>query len=225
MEQCAWKVPDHLVLPGGNLGNSAAFGKGFDELRKLGLIARLPKLHVIQAQGSAPFARMFAQLKSAGSAWQGTLPEGMTSEPHPRTLATAIKIGAPVSWKKSLRAVLGSGGEVMAVTEGEIADAKAMLGREGIGGEPASATTVAGIRRLVAAGKIRSDEDVVAVLTGHLLKDPEYVSQYHRGTLSLPADREGGHSEQKIEGAFRNCPERLRASKSAVLERLKSRKA
>ena len=223
MEQCGWHVPDHVVMPGGNLGNSSAFGKAFRELLGLGLIDRIPKLHVIQAEGSAPFARMFAEMKTGGSAGERALPETMTAEMRPRTLATAIKIGAPVSWKKSLRAVVQSGGEVIAVTEQEIADAKAMIGSEGIGCEPASATTVAGILRLAAAGKIRRGESVVAVLTGHVLKDPDYVSNYHRGTLALVTEGDGRRIEQKIEGTFRNYPERVAATKSAILDRLKNR--
>lgn len=225
MEQCGWRVPGHVVVPGGNLGNSSALGKGFSELRALGMIERVPRLDVIQAEGSAPFARMFADLKAAGSVADESLPETMASEAHPRTLATAIKIGAPVSWKKGLRAVLKTGGEVIAVTEQEIADARAMIGRDGIGCEPASATTVAGIRRLVGSGAIRRDESVIAVLTGHVLKDPDYAGSYHRGTLSLASDERSGRSEQRITGAFRNQPERIAASKLAVLERLKSRKA
>jgi threonine synthase len=223
MEQCAWRTPDHVVMPGGNLGNSSAFGKSFKELLNLGLIDRLPKLHVIQAEGSAPFARMFANLKENGLASERSLPDTMIAEPRPRTLATAIKIGAPVSWKKSLRAVLQSGGEVIAVAEHEIADAKAMIGREGIGCEPASATTVAGIRRLVRDNRIRREEDVVAVLTGHVLKDPDYVSHYHRGTLSFAASGERQDAEEKIDGAFQNRPEHVAATKSAILERLKRR--
>lgn len=225
MEQCGWRVPDHVVMPGGNLGNSSALGKGFSELRELGLIDRIPKLHVIQAEGAAPFVRMFADLRADAAMPDHQLPESMMVEPHPRTLATAIKIGAPVSWKKSLRAVLESGGEVLAVTEQEIADAKAVIGREGIGCEPASATTVAGICRLVAENEIRRDENVIAVLTGHLLKDPEYVSNYHRGTLALAADRDGVRQEQRIEGAFQNRPERVSPTKSAILKRLESRKS
>jgi threonine synthase len=224
MEQCGWRVPDHVVMPGGNLGNSSAFGKGFGELLNAGLIERIPRLHVIQAEGSAPFARLFAALNSSGGTAEAKMPETMIAEPQPRTLATAIRIGAPVSWKKSLRAVLRSGGEVIAVTEGEIADAKAMIGREGIGCEPASATTVAGIRRLAATGQIGRDETVVAVLTGHVLKDPDYAGHYHRGTLSLAADSDGRRGEQKIEGTFRNYPQRVAASKPAILERLKSRR-
>ncbi|HXW54113.1 MAG TPA: threonine synthase [Candidatus Cybelea sp.] len=216
LEQSEGQVPDHVVVPGGNLGNSSALGKGFRELLSLGLIDHLPRLHVIQAQGAAPFVRVFTECKKRGSSRAQLLPEAMIPESRPQTLATAIRIGAPLSWRKSLRAVLESGGEVIAVTEKEIADAKAMIGRDGIGCEPASATTVAGIRKLTAAGRIQRDEAVVAVLTGHLLKDPEYVANYHRGTLALP-----GGSAQKIEGAFPNPPERVAATKSAFLELLK----
>ena len=223
MEQCGWQAPDSVVMPGGNLGNSSAFGKGFNDLREAGLIELIPRLHVIQAEGSAPFARMFGELKSEPSRAENPMPETLTPEPHPQTLATAIKIGAPVSWRKSLRAVLESRGEVIAVTEQEIAEAKAVIGREGIGCEPASATTVAGIRRLVREGKIRRGGNVVAAHTGHLLKDPEYASNYHRGTLTLAAEGEGMRSEQRIDGALRNRPQRVPATKSAILKSLESR--
>lgn len=223
MEQCGWEVPDHVVVPGGNLGNVTAFGKGFSELVSLRLIDRVPKLHVIQAEGSAPFARAFAELKQRGATATQPLPDTITPEPRPRTLATAIKIGAPVSWKKGLRAVLQTQGQVLAVTEQEIADAKAMIGRDGIGCEPASATTVAGIKKLVAGGHIGGKETVIAVLTGHVLKDPDYASNYHRGTLSVPVDNEGQDGERNIEGAFRNRPERVAANKKAILETLKRR--
>ena len=215
MEQRAWRVPDHVVVPGGNLGNSSALGKGFSELLALGLIERLPKLSVIQAEGAAPLAHLFARLGSDESRKKGGVPERIETVANPKTLATAIKIGSPVSWKKALRAILESGGSVIAVSEQEIADAKAMIGRDGIGCEPASATTVAGIRKLVAAGRIAASEDVVAVLTGHMLKDPDYVNAYHRGTLAAEA---GG---KPIHGAFRNQPVRVAATKSAILESLK----
>lgn len=211
MEQCGWRVPDHVVVPGGNLGNSTALGKGFGELKEIGLIDRLPKLSVIQAEGAAPFARLFAEM-SLDQGDSEDLPAEIDVERHPQTLATAIKIGAPVSWKKSLRAVLRSGGRVIAVTEQQIADAKAMIGRDGIGCEPASATTVAGIRKLVASAHIRQDESVIAVLTGHVLKDPDYVSNYHRGTLAL--------GNENIAGTLRNAPKRVPANKSAILNLL-----
>lgn len=221
MAQCAWQVPDHVVVPGGNMGNSSALGKGFAEMLRLGLIDRLPKLSIIQAEGSAPLAHLFAELQSKKSARAADLPESLEPVAHPHTLATAIKIGAPVSWRKALRAVLELHGQIIAVSEQEIADAKAIIGRDGIGCEPASATTVAGIRKLVAAIHIRPEESVVAVLTGHVLKDPDYVSHYHRGTLSESSVGAGDSTPSNlIAGKFRNAPERVAASKSAILERL-----
>lgn len=221
MTQLGWHVPDQIVVPGGNMGNSSALGKGFDEMLALGLIDRLPKLNIIQAEGTAPLAALFTTLPAKDVAVAAHLPEkALSTVGHPRTLATAIKIGAPVSWRKSLRAVLRSGGQIISVSEQEIADAKAMIGRDGIGCEPASATTVAGIRKLVAAGHIRPEESVVAVLTGHVLKDPDYVSQYHRGTLALEADG----TAIKIAGTFANMPQRVSATKAALLEQLESRR-
>jgi threonine synthase len=218
--QCGWRIPNHVVVPGGNLGNSSALAKGFHELLRLGLIEKLPKLHVVQAEGAAPLARLFAEMTGVPRRDDASsLPDFITPVEHPQTLATAIKIGAPVSWQKSLRGVLESGGHVLAVTEQEIADAKAIIGRDGIGCEPASATTVAGIRKLAASKIIHRDESVVAVLTGHLLKDPEYVSHYHRDTLSLRSSGEHqGGAVQKIHGAFRNPPESVAPSKDAILE-------
>ena len=217
MAQCGWQVPDQVVVPGGNLGNSSALGKGFDEMLAAGLIDRLPKTNIIQAEGAAPLAKLFAGLDRGAVADAAKMPESaLEIVEHPKTLATAIKIGAPVSWRKALRAVLRSGGQVITVSEQEIADAKAIIGRDGIGCEPASATTVAGIRKLAAAGRIRRDENVVAVLTGHLLKDPDYVSQYHRGTLAL--------GSSTIAGTFANVPQRAAAEKAAVLQLLEKRR-
>ncbi len=220
MRQCNWQVPDQVVVPGGNMGNSAALGKGFEEMLKLGLIDRIPKLNVIQAEGAAPLARLFAGLAPKQSGADAYLPDVMKTVEKPHTLATAIKIGAPVSWRKSLRAVLRSQGQIITVTEQEIADAKAIIGRDGIGCEPASATTVAGIKKLVAAGHIDPQEEVVAVLTGHVLKDPDYVGHYHRGTLSI----DSANGPQPIVGAFRNIPQRVAANKAAVLKTLEQRR-
>ena len=174
-EQLEWQSPDHLVVPGGNLGNSSAFGKGFRELVAAGLLNRQPQITVVQAEGASPFARLYRESASQ-----------IVDEEHPQTLASAIKIGAPVSWKKAWSAVRDTGGRVITVSEQEIADAKAMIGRDGIGCEPASATTVAGIRKLVKEKVIKRDESVVAVLTGHLLKDTDYVIKYHEGKLVAP---------------------------------------
>jgi threonine synthase len=216
LQQCEWKLPEHVVVPGGNMGNSSALAKGFDELLQLGLIDRLPKLHVIQAEGSAPMAHMFAALEKNLATQDKSLIPDIVPVEDPKTLATAIKIGSPISWRKSLRGVLRSGGRVLAVTEQQIADAKAVIGRDGIGCEPASATTVAGIRKMVASGNIGRAESVVAVLTGHVLKDPDYVNRYHNGTLSLG-------SSSPIKGGFTNPPERVAARKSVILESIDRR--
>jgi threonine synthase len=225
LEQCSWRVPDHVVVPGGNMGNSSALGKGFDEMLRLGWIDRLPKISIMQAEGSAPLAHLFAALPAAPSDADAALPDEIAPIANPRTLATAIKIGAPVSWKKALRAVLRTHGNIITVSEQEIADAKAIIGRDGIGCEPASATTVAGIRKLVGAGKIHADESVVAVLTGHVLKDPDYVGHYHRGTLSLESVTAAGTAMPvPIVGAFRNAPEKVAANKEAILKSLQSRR-
>lgn len=202
-EQLEWNVPDHLVVPGGNLGNSSALGKGFRELFGHGFTRKQPRISVIQAEGAAPFAR-FAE--NSGS--------DFVNEKHPHTLATAIKIGAPVSWKKSWRAVRETGGCVITVSEQEIADAKAMIGRDGVGCEPASATTVAGIRKLVSDGAIGKDESVVAVLTGHVLKDTDYAIKYHNQTLAT----EDG---ERIRGTFANSITRVAARPCAIENAIK----
>lgn len=172
LQDLGWVVPDWIVVPGGNLGNSAAIGKGLAELLDLGLIPRLPKLAVIQASGANPFAAAFRA---------GTPVVPLAAA---ETRATAIRIGDPISWRKSLRGVTACGGLVDEVTDQEILDAKARLDASGIGAEPASAAAVAGVRKLAASGVIGRGERVCGILTGHLLKDPEIVIDYHRGTLS-----------------------------------------
>jgi threonine synthase len=206
-EQLQWETPDHLVVPGGNLGNSSAFGKGFRELLSHGFTRKQPRISVIQAEGAAPFAHFYAAQKAENSEAE------FVNDKHPRTLASAIKIGAPVSWKKAWRAVRKTGGHVITVSEQEIADAKAMIGRDGIGCEPASATTVAGIRKLVSDGAIKKQESVVAVLTGHLLKDTDYVIKYHSQTLTAPDA--GG--DKPIRGTFANSIRRV-AGRSCAIE-------
>ena len=233
--QRGWRVPDHVVVPGGNLGNSTAFGKGFAELKDLGLIDRLPRLSVVQAEGAAPFARLFDSFIGTAAGTAGASPASrsehasdwntwpaLTPIDHPHTLASAIKIGAPVSWQKALRAVLASGGTVLSVTEQEMADAKAIIGREGVGCEPASASTVAGIKRLVAEGVIGPNEDVVAVLTGHVLKDTDYAIKYHQEKLF--SDGDATAKRRKLAGTYRNPPSLVKATKAAILRGLKRHK-
>ncbi len=162
LEQRAWRVPDFLVVPGGNLGNVSAIGKGLSEMKELGLITQAPRLVVVQAAGANPFYRMLAAGKTE-----------IVPVTEPSTLATAIRIGAPVNWKKALRALRQTDGLCESVTDDEIFEAKAALTQDGVGCEPASAASVAGVKKLVTAGKIEAGAEVVAVLTGHQLKDPE----------------------------------------------------
>ncbi|HYO89726.1 MAG TPA: threonine synthase [Candidatus Limnocylindrales bacterium] len=171
IQQLGWNAPDWIVVPGGNLGNSSAFGKGLKELYGLGLIDRIPRIAVIQAEGANPLYRAF-------------LTEFEHYEPmHAETRATAIKIGNPVNYQKAVRALEWTNGIVAQVSDQEIMDAKALIDAAGIGCEPASGCSLAGARKLAAEGIIRPDETVVAVLTGHLLKDPDATIAYHRDEL------------------------------------------
>ena len=184
LQQRNWQVPDRIVVPGGNLGNSSAIAKGLSELFAMGLIDRLPKLTIVQAESAAPLYHLWQEYSSSQTSHLPA-PIQLTPVKGATTLATAIKVGNPVSWQKAMRGLLSSNGSVEQVSEQEIADAKAMIGRDGIGCEPASAVTLAGIKKMVAANSIDADEDIVAILTGHVLKDPDYVVSYHRGALSF----------------------------------------
>lgn len=172
MEQMDWRVPDHVIVPGGNLANSSALGKGFAELKHLGFIRRVPRISVIQAEGANP---LYRSLQENG----GTRLDPVVAE----TRASAIRIGNPASWKKAVKVLLETGGWCEQVNEREIALAKAEIGAEGIGCEPASAVTLAGLKKLVADGRVGRGETAVLLLTGHTLKDPEYTIQFHRGEL------------------------------------------
>ena len=190
LDQRDWRVPDWIVVPGGNLGNVSAFGKALRELHAFGMIDKLPRLAVVQAHGSSPFYEYMHG---------GTGSKPFVAQAHPETLATAIKIGDPVSWPKAQFEIETTRGVVERATEQEIADAKAVIGKCGIGCEPASAATLAGLRKLTAAGMIARDADVVAVLTGNVLKDPDYIFKYHTGQLSAP-------DGSRIEPNFGNRP-------------------
>ena len=206
-----WNVPDHLIVPGGNLGNSSALGKGFRELHELGLIARMPRISVIQAEGANPLVRAFA-------ANNATALEPVEAQ----TRATAIRIGNPASWRKAARAIQETGGWCLDVTEGEIAVAKAEIGAEGLGCEPASAVTLAGLKKLRAQGKIGAAETVVLLLTGHTLKDADYTIDFHRGTLLKEVEAAG--LEPEIAALRRNA-QVVEATASAVLATLKDLRA
>lgn len=171
LEQLDWQVPHHIIVPGGNLGNSSALGKALIEMKTLGLISRLPKVSIIQAEGANPLVRMIREKKSQLVPVQA------------ETMATAIRIGNPASWKKALRVLDATAGAVEQVSEVEIAQAKAEIGADGIGCEPASAVTLAGLKKLTKSGFVRRGDQVVLILTGHLLKDPEFTLKFHRGDL------------------------------------------
>lgn len=173
LEQMGWHVPDYLVIPGGNLGNSSAFGKALRELKEFGFIDKLPRIIIVQAEGANPLARL----------WRSGAKE-LEAVEYPETVATAIRIGNPRSWKKALQAIELTNGLVMDVSDEEIGEAKRMIGRDGIGCEPASATTLAGMRKLVSAGTIDREATIAAVLTGHALKDTDYIIKTHQYTES-----------------------------------------
>ena len=172
MEQFSWQPPDHIIVPGGNLGNSSAIGKGLIEMLDLGLIERMPRLSVIQAEGANALVRT---MREAGGERLVTV--------QAETRATAIRIGNPASWKKAVHVIQRTQGTCEQVSEVEIAVAKAEIGAEGIGCEPASAVTLAGLRKLVDRDFVKRDETVVLVLTGHALKDPDYTMDFHRDSL------------------------------------------
>ena len=172
MEQLEWRVPQHVIVPGGNLGNSSALGKGFLEMQALGLIDRLPRISIIQAAGANPLVQSVHRH------------DGQRLEPvQEETRATAIRIGNPASWRKAVAVLRHTSGACLDVSEEEIAIAKAEIGADGIGCEPASATTLAGLKKLVRSGFVQAEEPIVLVLTGHVLKDPEYTLDFHRNRL------------------------------------------
>ena len=206
LEQLRWEVPDWIVVPGGNLGNSSSFGKCFSELKQLGLIDRIPRLAIINADGASTLhsfynnmdmrwnegrfdlrtaQKYFRQLKSDGK--------------YASTLASAIEINLPVNLTKCLRALEICDGVVASVSDTEILNAKANIARNGFGCEPASAASVAGLQKLMANGTIHPDQRIVCVLTGHQLKDPNATVGYH-------IDSEWKTSHQLGEAVFANTP-------------------
>lgn len=175
LQQLDWQAPDWLVLPAGNLGNTSAIGKAFRQAYQLSLISHMPRIASIQAAGANPFYRSFIQ--------------GFTQREsvHAETVATAIKIGDPVSYARARRVIEESDGIVEMVTDEEILAAKAVIDRAGIGCEPASAATLAGVRKLVARGIIKRDERVAGILTGTLLKDSKTgIPQSNSGIVVKP---------------------------------------
>lgn len=186
LEGLGWQPPDWIVVPGGNLGNSSAFGKAFYELKQLGLIDRIPRLAVINAAGANTLHEL---VEKRGLHWNDGSPDMSLADDYYReldtehrrasTIASAIEINRPVNLKKCLRALAVCDGVVREVTDQEILDAKAKVGAGGLGREPASAASVAGAKKLVEEGVIQPGERVVCILTGHQLKDPTATVAYH----------------------------------------------
>jgi len=199
IEQLGWNTPDWIVVPGGNLGNSSAFGKAFIELKKLGLINKVPRLAVINAQGANTLSYLYNEknLRWNGGRIDMSVVDDYYAELtaknySPHTLASAIEISRPVNLTKCLRALDFCNGVVLSVTDEEIKDAKAQIGLHGLGCEPASAASIAGLKHLLADGTVSPDEKVACVLTGHQLKDPNVTVNYHK-------DKEGPFSNPPVE--------------------------
>lgn len=180
LEQLGWRLPDVIALPGGNLGNLTACGAALDDLLAVGLIDTVPRLAVVQAKGANPFVRMW---KSGASR--------LSPLADPQTIASAIRIGAPVSWRKAARALKATSGTAIDVNDDAIAEARRVIGRDGIGCELGSAAALAGVRALRQSGWIAEHEHVVCLLTGHLLKEPG------------SAEAEGGRTDARAHAEHR----------------------
>jgi threonine synthase len=177
-EKLEWEVPDRVILPVGNAGNISAIFKGFSELETLGITSSIPKMTGIQAEGAKPVVNAFKEGKAE-----------IIPEDNPETIASAIRIGNPVNAAKALFAIRDSGGVAESVTDEEITEAQLELARlEGIGVEPASAASIAGLKKLVEMGEIERDEKIVCITTGHLLKDPERVIKICEAPKEVEAD-------------------------------------
>ncbi len=199
IEGLGWEVPDWIVVPGGNLGNSSAFGKAFYELKQLAMIKRIPRMAIINATGADTLTDLVNNKKLIWN--NGKVDNKVITDYYadltarnfsPHTCASAIEISRPVNLKKCLRAIDICDGVVRAVTDEQICDAKAIIGKYGLGCEPASAASVAGLKMLRAEGVIGADERVACVLTGHALKDPNVTVNYHK-------DKQGQFSNPPIE--------------------------
>ncbi len=223
LEALDWDVPDWIVVPGGNLGNCSAFGKAFAELKELGLIDRIPRLAVIQAQGANPLHEL---VNKHGVTWNDGRWDRDTVQNYykeqdgqgyaAKTIASAIEIGRPVNFAKALRALDIMNGVVREVDDNTILEYKAMVGRYGFGSEPASAASVAGAHQLVKEGVIGTDERVVCILTGHVLKDPDATVKYHTG-IDMKAIQETAPRSEPT-GCIANRPIPVADDLEAIIE-------
>lgn len=227
------RVPDWIVVPGGNLGNCSAFAKAFHELHALGLIPRIPRLAVINAAGARTLDRMVNQLGirwsplDSADPWRGDYPRQAVhaelarmnaAKEKAHTIASAIEINLPVNLPKALRALSVMNGVVRSVTDDDILEHKALVGRYGYGCEPASAASVAGAHMLLREGVIRPDETVVCVLTGHQLKDPDATVTYHTGVDTKAAQEHiPAHLKHAPRSTHANQPIRVADDLDAIM--------
>lgn len=225
LEGLNWEVPDWIVVPGGNLGNTSAFGKAFFELKQIGLIDRLPRIAVVNAAGANTLHRLY---NGEGLRWNGgaydkakidsfyAKMDAEKREAH--TIASAIEINRPVNLTKALRALEWLKGIVIDATDQEIMDAKAIVGRTGIGCEPASAASVAGLKKLIASGQIGKSERAVCIITGHQLKATDPAVAYH--SLSGAALAEALKQYCVRENPFANPPIQVPNDLDAIVKAL-----
>ena len=207
-----WNPPDWIVVPGGNLGNSSAFGKAFMELRELGLIDRIPRLAIINAAGANALNEL---VNVHGVRWNGGridravivayFAQCAAKGRQAKSIASAIEIGRPVNLPKALRSLEVMNGVVRQVTDEQILEGKALVGAFGFGCEPASGATLAGLRALLEERVIAPSDRVVCILTGHGLKDADATVNYHKGGAS-----------QSTTAALANPPRRCAADIEAV---------
>ncbi len=227
LEGLDWQVPDWIVVPGGNLGNCAAFAKAFRELSDLGMIDKVPRLAVVNAKGARTLDRVYNELgiRWHGDFWNGTYDaERIRAEyarmdaagERARTVASAIEINRPVNLPKALRALAYMNGVVRSCDDDEILEHKALVGKFGFGCEPASGATVAAARRLREEGVIGAAETVACVLTGHALKDPDATVHYHTG-MDMKQAKLPPEATTEPGGAFANRPVRVADDLDAIL--------
>ncbi len=203
VQQFDWEAPDVLIIPGGNLGNVSALGKGLLLLKDLGLITRLPRIVVAQAQKANPLYRSYLRNFESFEPIQAQ-----------ETLASAIQIGNPVSFQKAVRTLKQFNGIVEQATEEELANAAALGDRTGMFNCPHTGVALAVLIKLLKAGKIDRAERVVVISTAHGLKFVEMKVKYHQRQLQFPAQ----HANQPIE-----LPARLEAVKEALHQALEQR--
>lgn len=223
LEARDWKAPDWIIVPGGNLGNCSAFGKAFMELKELGLVDKIPRLAVIQAAGANPLHLLYNEqgVRWNGGRWDREKADALFAEQDKQglkaqTIASAIEIGRPVNLSKALRALEVMDGVVRQVDDEAIMEHKAMVGRYGFGCEPASAASVAGARMLRKEGVIGRDEEVVCILTGHQLKDPDATVKYHTG-IDMKACQEDAPRKPPA-GRLANQPIQVADDLAAIVE-------